>query len=54
MELRSPNVSIAFSVLITFPGYLIHINFLSNLCPEITGPTYLVSRDLFISTCNRK
>lgn len=47
MELMPPNVSIALSTLTTFPGYLIHNSFLSNLCPEITGPVHLPSCKLF-------
>lgn len=47
MELIPPNVLIALSTLTTFPGYLIHINFLSNLCPEIIGPAYFPSCGLF-------
>lgn len=39
-----PRVSIAFSSLITFPGYLIQRNFLSNLWPPCsTGPMYSFS-----------
>lgn len=53
MELIPPNVSMALSTLSTFPGYLIHISFLSNLCPEITGPAYLTSCELLIFTCNK-